>query len=101
MRRLLPLSLMLALAGLFAAPALAQEAQAAQEETTTTTTAVAPADVPEPAVLVEVPPPKAETPDWTYRYLIPTGLVIGVASIFVTVVLYFVRVVRTRYRVVR
>ena len=96
MRHLHSLLLVVGIAGLLAAPALAQ----AQEEGGTTTT-IAPADLPEPAVLVEVPLAKAETPDWTYRYLIPTGLVIGVAAIFVTAVLYFVRVVRTRYRVVR
>lgn len=74
----------------------------AQEESTTTTgltTTTAGVTV-VPAVPV---PPVAEADSlaaWTYRYLVPTGLVLAALVIVVTVVLYFRRVVRNRYRVV-
>ncbi len=58
-------------------------------------------DAPAPAVPVEEPPPAEDTPAWTFRYLIPTVLVIGGAAVVITVIQYFARVVRTRYRVVK
>jgi hypothetical protein len=54
-----------------------------------------------PAVTVEVTQPVEAQPDWTYRYFIPTLLVLAVLVVVMTVVQYFVRVVRNRYRVVR
>lgn len=54
-----------------------------------------------PAVSVEVTQPLEAQPDWTYRYFIPTLLVLAALVVVVTVVQYFVRVVRNRYRVVR
>lgn len=53
-----------------------------------------------PAVEVggeQTEPPKA---DWTYRYLIPTGLVLAALIILLTAVKYFTDVVRKRYRIV-
>lgn len=47
----------------------------------------------------EAAPADAEQP-WTTKFLVPTGLLIAAIAIFATVVLYFVRVVRTRYKVV-
>ncbi|HEX6222651.1 MAG TPA: hypothetical protein VF115_16305 [Acidimicrobiia bacterium] len=38
--------------------------------------------------------------DWTYRYMIPTGLALGVIVILVTAIKYFTDVVRKRYRIV-
>lgn len=58
------------------------------------------AQVREPAVVVEPSAPADDTPAWTFRYLIPTGMVIGVAAVLVTIIQYFVRVVRSRYRLV-
>ena len=38
--------------------------------------------------------------DWTYRYLIPTGLALAAIIVLVTAVKYFTDVVRKRYRIV-
>ncbi|MGH8873651.1 MAG: hypothetical protein ACRDVM_00115 [Acidimicrobiia bacterium] len=99
----------LAVAGLIFAsivPAFAQEEGATttvQEEGPGTTVGEeeAPTITIQPAVPAEEPPPQQEEPAWTYRYLIPTGLALAVLAVFVTVVQYFVRVVRNRYRVVK
>jgi hypothetical protein len=40
-------------------------------------------------------------PDWTYRYMIPTGIVLAVLVIVMTTIQYFTRVVRRRYRIVK
>lgn len=57
-------------------------------------------DAPTPAVvIVDQPAPPPQQP-WTSRFLVPTGLVLGGLAVFATVVQYFVRVVRTRYKVV-
>lgn len=61
--------------------------------------AVAQGDV--PAIQVPEPAPSNDLPSWTYRFLIPTLLVVAVLVVVLTVVQYFVRVVGKRYRVVR
>jgi hypothetical protein len=38
--------------------------------------------------------------DWTYRYLIPTGLALAAIIVLVTAVKYFTDVVRRRYRII-
>ncbi len=50
-----------------------------------------------------VPPPDESEPEpeWTFRYLVPATVLLGLVAVVVTVVQYFVRVVRTRYRVVK
>ncbi len=77
-----------------AATALAQE----------TTTTVAETSVPqvnfEPAVPITTAPPSQPLPDWTYRYMVATGLVIALLIVVLTTVQYFMRVVRKRYRIV-
>jgi hypothetical protein len=53
-----------------------------------------------PAVEVgdeEVPVAQA---DWTYRYMVPTGLALAAIIVVVTAVKYFTDVVRKRYRIV-
>ena len=74
----------------------------AQEESTTTTgagtTTTGVAVV--PAVPVTPVADATSLADWTYRYLVPTGLVLAALVVVVTVVQYFRRVVRNRYRVV-
>lgn len=75
-----------------ALPAVAQE-----DEGTTTT---APAQNLTPAVPIEPAPATPTTPDWTYRYLIPTGLVLAALVIVLTAIRYFTNVVRRRYRIV-
>lgn len=54
----------------------------------------------EPAVPIEVAPETETLLDWTYRYLIPTALLLGVVVIVLTSVRYFTNVVRKRYRIV-
>lgn len=63
-------------------------------ETTVVTTDI------EPVVVVTTPAADTSTADWTYRYLVPTGLVLVVLVIVMTTIRYFTNVVRKRYRVV-
>jgi hypothetical protein len=53
-----------------------------------------------PAVPVNVEEPAPAEVDWTYRYLIPTGLVLAAVIILLTSIKYFTDVVRRRYRIV-
>lgn len=53
-----------------------------------------------PAVPIEAEQAPPAEVDWTYRYMIPTGLVIAGVIILVTAVKYFTDVVRKRYRIV-
>jgi hypothetical protein len=74
--------------------ALAQEEAPAEEPE-------AVVDVPEPAVrVVPEAPAEVEAP-WTFRYLIPTSLVIALLVVVGSIVAYFVKVVRTRYRLIQ
>ena len=85
------------LVALVAIPALATE-----EEPATDTGDEQPAvttDI-EPAVEVTVPPADEATADWTYRYLVPTGIVLAILVIIATSGQYFTNVVRKRYRIV-
>ena len=68
---------------------------------TGTTEATTPAVTIEPAVPVDTTPSPVTNPDWTYRFFIPTLLVLTVLVVIVTVIQYFTRVVRNRYRIVR
>lgn len=82
---------------LLALPAVAQE----EEETSTTTTSTtAPAVNLTPAVPIEPPSEAPAQPDWTYRFLIPTGIVLAGLVILVTSIRYFTNVVRKRYRII-
>ncbi len=51
---------------------------------------------------VEVSDAEAEPPtaDWTYRFMIPTALVLAAVVVLITAVKYFTDVVRKRYRIV-
>jgi hypothetical protein len=75
----------------------------ATEETTTTAATEEPAptsDV-EPAVPMTTPDASDAQLDWTYRYMIPTGILLAVLVIVITTVQYFTSVVRKRYRIVK
>ena len=83
----------------FASPLLATESEETPEP------APASEDTPEPSGLEPaVPIPDegaAETvPDWTYRYVVPTGLALVVVVVLITSIRYFTNVVRKRYRIV-
>ena len=54
----------------------------------------------EPAVPITVPEEKEAQLDWTYRYMIPTAIGLGVVVIALTSAQYFTQVVRKRYRIV-
>lgn len=94
--RIAVLSLVALAVLLLALPALGQEEGTDQPTDTT----VATVEAKTPAVVVEEPPPAVVQQPWTSRYLIPTGLVLAALAVFATVVQYFLRVVRTRYKVV-
>lgn len=53
-----------------------------------------------PAVPVEAEQAEEATADWTYRYLVPTGLALAAIIILFTAIKYFTDVVRKRYRIV-
>jgi hypothetical protein len=94
------LALIAAHAAFFMSMAIATEGT---EEETATTVAEEPAPTSgiEPAVPVTTPEPSEPLPDWTYRYMVPTGIVLAVLVIVITTVQYFTRVVRKRYRIVK
>jgi hypothetical protein len=85
------------LVSVLAVPGLAV---AQESEETTATTVATEGTFLMPAVSV---PPAADdvvAAPWTTKFLIPTSLVLAVLAVFVTVVQYFVKVVRNRYKVV-
>ncbi|HUP15675.1 MAG TPA: hypothetical protein VM848_06470 [Acidimicrobiia bacterium] len=99
-RRLLAAALVTAVVTLLALPLGATTTSEAGTETGTTE-ATAPAVIIEPAVPVDTTPAPETNPDWTYRFFIPTLLVLAALVVIVTVIQYFTRVVRNRYRIVR
>ncbi|MFQ5947497.1 MAG: hypothetical protein ACE5KX_01375 [Acidimicrobiia bacterium] len=57
-------------------------------------------DQPQPAVELEDESEDPKPQDWTFRYLVPTALVLSGLTIVASLALYGVRV-RARYRVVK
>ncbi len=53
-----------------------------------------------PAVTVPLPDETEAPLDWTYRYMIPTAIALGVVVIVIISAQYFTQVVRKRYRIV-
>ena len=70
--------------------------EGAADDTTTTTVASGLTPAVEMGGSEQVP---ADV-DWTYRYLVPTGLALAAIIVLVTAVKYFTDVVRKRYRIV-
>ncbi|HSJ85213.1 MAG TPA: hypothetical protein VLA91_15540 [Acidimicrobiia bacterium] len=105
MKRFSRIAILLVLIGAYAAlavlPALATEGTEEPTSTTVAEEGPAPTSDIEPAVPVTTPSQTEDLPDWTYRYMIPTGIVLAVLVIMVTAVQYFTRVVRRRYRIVK
>lgn len=54
----------------------------------------------EAAVPIEDEAEAAREEPWTTKFLVPTTLLLAAVAIFATVVMYFLKVVRTRYKVV-
>lgn len=72
-----------------------------EEEATEEETEEAPVDSGlRPAVEVGTEEAAPAEVDWTYRYLVPTGLALTVAIVVLTSIKYFTDVVRRRYRIV-
>ncbi len=76
-----------------------EEEPAPEEPAPTSETTVVTTDI-EPVVVVTTTPVDTSTADWTYRYLVPTGLALVVLVILMTTIRYFTNVVRKRYRIV-
>lgn len=53
-----------------------------------------------PAVPVENEEAAEEQAEWTYRYIIPTGLALAAIIVLFTAIKYFTDVVRKRYRII-
>lgn len=53
-----------------------------------------------PAVEMGGEEPAAVDADWTYRYMIPTALLLVAVVVLLTAIKYFTDVVRKRYRIV-
>ena len=83
------------------APAVPAQEDAPTESSTTIVEEGAPTVIPEPAVRVGPEAPAAAEQAWTFRYLIPTSLVIALLVVVGSIVAYFLRVVRTRYRLIQ
>lgn len=99
--RLLSLAVLVGLLFVLALPGLAVEATT-EEATTTETTGAGesgPAPKPPAVAVVEEVEPEILQP-WTIRYLIPASILIAGLLTFGTVVQYFLKVVRTRYKTV-
>jgi hypothetical protein len=80
------------------ASALATEGT--EETSTTVTGSTVPTVDFEPAVPVTTPTAVEPVPDWTYRYMVPAGILLALLVVIITTVQYFTRVVRKRYRIV-
>lgn len=91
------------LVALFASPVVATEDSGETTEDTVAETVEPPEPIVtdiDPVVVVTTPATEAVSADWTYRYLIPTGLALIVLIILITTARYFTNVVRKRYRIV-
>ena len=58
-------------------------------------------EAPEPAIPVPDEPPAEAEPEWSYRFLVPATLLLGTAAVVGAIIMYFVRVTRNRYRVIK
>ncbi|MEX2279287.1 MAG: hypothetical protein WEA76_04275 [Acidimicrobiia bacterium] len=96
--RLAALGLLVLVLALTALPAMGAESGSDDEEAPASTEVVE--FEYQPATIIEPPPPDPAEQPWTTKFLVPTGLALATVAVFVTVVQYFVRVVRSRYKVV-
>ncbi|MGH9166948.1 MAG: hypothetical protein ACRD02_03825 [Acidimicrobiia bacterium] len=73
----------------------------AQQTTTQAETTTVPAGpAPQPAVTTIPEEPESPENAWTYRYLVPTAVLLGVVTAIGIIIAYFFKVTRSRYRVV-
>lgn len=81
----------------FSLSVLAAEEEVVEEPAVTSTTVDSGLA---PAVEVESEATEPPLADWTYRYMVPTGLLLAGVIILMTAIRYFTNVVRKRYRIV-
>ena len=94
------IALLLVALALFSLPLSALAAEDEGDEGAATETTVAPVDSGlSPAVVIEDAEEAAALQDWTYRYMVPAGLVIAAVIVLVISIKYFTDVVRRRYRI--
>ena len=100
-RRIL-LGRLLALAILTAIVAIAPPALATGESSTETDTEsdVPAVEAPTPAIEISEDAPELTTAEWPYRFLVPVTMVLGSLAVIGTILMYFVRVTKNRYRVI-
>lgn len=79
--------------------AIAQEEGGEEDGTAGSTTTTIDSGL-SPAVPIEREEAAPEPVDWTYRYMIPTGLALAGIIVVITAIKYFTDVVRKRYRVI-
>lgn len=95
-------SLMIMLVGTliagFSLVAVAAEEGGEEDEAAETTTTINSGL--EPAVSLDSESPVEPQNEWTYRYIIPTGLALAAIIILLTAIKYFTDVVRKRYRII-
>ena len=84
--------LVLLLAGPAVGPVAAQESGESEAPA---------AEVPEPAVPIPDDAPTEPDPEWSYRFLVPATLLLGTVAVVGAIIMYFVRVTKNRYRVIR
>ena len=85
------------LGALMVAPVGAEEGDPAEEPATEGPAA----GVPEPAVPVPDDSPAQPDPEWSYRFLVPATLLLGTVAVVGAIIMYFVRVTKNRYRVIK
>lgn len=71
-----------------------------EDDAGTTTTTVSESSGLVPAVEIADQEQIEAQSDWTYRYLVPTGLALAALVALLTSIRYFTNVVRKRYRIV-
>ncbi len=102
--RSLLLVAMIVIAGVLPASAQetsAQETLAQETETSTATTAATTENTFKvPAVSIPDLTAQPEAAPWTTKFLVPTGIALAAVAIFATVIQYFLKVVRNRYKAV-
>lgn len=96
-------SLMVLLVGIliagFSLVAVAAEEGGEEDGAADTTTTTIDSGL-QPAVSMDGDPPVEPQSEWTYRYLVPTGLALAAIIVLFTAIKYFTDVVRKRYRIV-
>lgn len=83
----------------FSLIAVAAEEGGGEEGATDTTTTTIVSGL-EPAVSVNGDTPAEPQQEWTYRYIVPTGLALAAIIVLFTAIKYFTDVVRKRYRII-